>query len=81
MIAYLMVVYLMIIGSFVCSILKIKVWIKPGHYLDIALVAGKYKIYSPALAIDLPTQSGIHVHTNILMYIHMYICVYIFLHN
>ena len=29
----------------------------PGQYLDIALVAGQYKIYCPALAFDLPTQS------------------------
>ena len=32
----------------------------PGQYLDIALVAGQYKqykIYCPAMAFDLPTQS------------------------
>ena len=29
----------------------------PGQYLDIALAAGQYKIYCPALAFDLPTQS------------------------
>ena len=26
-----------------------------GQYLDIALVAGPYKIYCPAMAFDLPT--------------------------
>ena len=31
----------------------------PGQYLDIALVAGQYKIYFPAMAFDLPTQSVI----------------------
>ena len=29
----------------------------PGQYLDIALVAGQYKIYCPAMTFDLPTQS------------------------
>ena len=29
----------------------------PGQYLDIALVAGQYKIYCPAMSFDLPTQS------------------------
>ena len=29
----------------------------PGKYLDISVVAGQYKIYSPAMAFDLPTQS------------------------
>ena len=29
----------------------------PRQYLDIALVAGQYKIYYPAMAFDLPTQS------------------------
>ena len=28
-----------------------------GQYLDIALEAGQYKIYCPAKAFDLPTQS------------------------
>ena len=50
-----------IIASFLCSILKIKVWIKettfPGN-IYIALVAGKYKKYCPALAFDPPMQSG-----------------------
>ena len=50
-----------IITSFLCSILKIKVWIKettfPGN-IYIALFAGKYKKYCPALAFDLPTQIG-----------------------
>ena len=31
----------------------------PEQYLGIALVAGKYKIHCPALAFDLPMQSGI----------------------
>ena len=35
----------------------------PHQYLDIALVAGQYKIYYPAMAFDLPTQSIIlHNH-------------------
>ena len=29
----------------------------PWQYLDIALVAGQYKIYCPAMAFDPPTQS------------------------
>ena len=29
----------------------------PGQYLDIALVAGQYKIYCPAMSFDPPTQS------------------------
>ena len=29
----------------------------PGQYLDIALVAGQYKIYCPAMAFYPPTQS------------------------
>ena len=29
----------------------------PGQYLDIALIAGQYKIYCPAMAFDPPTQS------------------------
>ena len=32
-----------------------------GQYLDIALEAGQYKIYYPAKAFDLPTQSGIYI--------------------
>ena len=37
-----------------------------GQYLDIALEAGQYKIYCPAKAFDLPTQSGIYI-----MYIYL----------
>ena len=59
--------YIYIIASFLCSILMIKVWIKgttfPGN-IYIALVAGKYKIYCPALAFDPPTQSGICISYN-----------------
>ena len=64
-----------IIVSFLCSILKIKVWIKGTTFLGniyitlvrswaiyIALVAGKYKKYCPALAFDPPTQSGIFIY-------------------
>ena len=37
----------------------------PGQYPDIALVAGQYKMYCPAPAFDLPTQSVtyLYVHT------------------
>ena len=61
-----------IIASFLCCILKIKVWIKettfPGNICIAlapsraiyALVVGKYKKYCPALAFDPPTQSGIY---------------------
>ena len=66
-----------IIASFLCSILKIKVWIKettfPGN-IYIALVAGKYKKYCPALAFDLPTQSGVYIY----IYIYIYIFIYRF---
>ena len=31
----------------------------PGQYIYIALVAGKYKKFTPALAFDPPMQSGI----------------------
>ena len=64
-----------IIASFLCSILKIKVWIKgttfpgniyialvPSWTIYIALVAGKYMKYCPALAFDPPTQSGIYIY-------------------
>ena len=54
-----------IIASFLCSILKIKVWIKGITFLGniyIALVAGKYMKYCPALAFDPPTQSDIYIY-------------------
>ena len=54
---------------FLCSILKIKVWIKETTFLGniyIALVAGKYKKCCPALAFDPPTQSGTYMYTYIL---------------
>ena len=35
----------------------------PGQYLDIALVAGQYKIYYLAIAFDLLTQSVTHAYT------------------
>ena len=31
----------------------------PGQYLEVALVAGQYKIYCPAIAFDLHVQSVI----------------------
>ena len=34
----------------------------PGQYLDIALVAGQYKIYCPAMSFDPPTQSVTYVY-------------------
>ena len=38
----------------------------PGQYIQyIALVSGKYKKYCPALAYDLPTQSGTYSHKHI----------------
>ena len=30
----------------------------PGQYLDIALVAGQYKMYCPVMAFDPPMQSA-----------------------
>ena len=36
----------------------------PRQYLDTALVAGQYKIYCPAMAFDLPTQSVTYIYTH-----------------
>ena len=49
----------------------------PGQYLDIALVAGLYKIYCPAMAFDPPVQSV--TLASIPFCIHTYAHVYIIL--
>ena len=46
----------------------------PGQYLDIALVTGQYKIYCPAMAFDLPTQSVTYTYMDSLAaLIHAYV--------
>ena len=37
--------------------ISIDIALVPRQYLDIALVAGQYKIYCPAMTSNLPTQS------------------------
>ena len=53
----------------------------PRQYLDIALVAGQYKIYCPAMAFDPPTQSVTYIYIYIYIYTHTINCKTNFLYR